>query len=178
MMATAFAAHGWVEKAREHLTNAVRGPAWEAALEHRLFLDAMLLSFEGEGTQAQYAAARLARLPLPVADAEMARQVMAMRLALSALARAFCREAERGDTEVMMAVGEASPLVSWPMRYGAAINHLDAGRPGEAEKLLKEAPVWPEESRFRSLHEELRVEAARQLALVGPSMTGDDGPLA
>ncbi|NUO53809.1 MAG: hypothetical protein HOV80_33610, partial [Polyangiaceae bacterium] len=38
--ATAFAAFGRVDDARKALASAARGPAWEAAIEHRIFLDA------------------------------------------------------------------------------------------------------------------------------------------
>jgi hypothetical protein len=168
MLATAFAAHGWVDHAREHLVRAVRGPAWEAALEHRLFLDTLLFTFEGESTQARRAVLRLERLPLPVTEATMAEQIKSLRRALAALQRAFAREADGGDTELMLEVGARSPLVHWPMRYGAAINLVHAGEASEALQLVSAAPAWPAQSYFRVFHEAIQAEVERQVVSPDP----------
>ncbi len=168
MLATAFAAHGWVDHAREHLVRAVRGPAWEAALEHRLFLDTLLFTFEGESTQARRAALRLERLPLPVTEATTAERITSLRRALVALQRAFAREPDGGDTELMLDVGAQSPLVHWPMRYGAAINLLHAGEASEALQIVSEAPAWPAQSYFRVFHAAIQAEVERQAASPDP----------
>jgi len=174
MLATAFAAHGWVDHAREHLVRAVRGPAWEAALEHRLFLDTLLFTFEGESTEARRAALRLERLPLPVTEASMAEQITSLRRALAALQRAFAREPDGGDTELMLEVGGHSPLVHWPMRYGAAINLIHAGAPSEALHIVSEAPAWPVQSYFRVFHAAIQAEVERQVVSPDPADSGDD----
>ena len=48
MIATAYASHGWLDAARTALAHAVKGPTWEAAREQRLFIEALLCTFEGE----------------------------------------------------------------------------------------------------------------------------------
>ena len=59
MTATAFTACGWVAKARGALALAERGPAWEAALEHRLFLEMERRAAEKETLAALGSAASL-----------------------------------------------------------------------------------------------------------------------
>jgi hypothetical protein len=44
------------------------------------------------------------------------------------------------------------------MRYARAVFLVDAGRSIEARTLLDGAPVWPEESAFRSFHDELSAQ--------------------
>lgn len=164
MTATAFAAHGWVEKARAAIAAAERGPAWEAALEHRLFLDAILLTFEGDSESAIAQASRLERLPLPPAERALRDRVRMLRVAVGALARAFAHKSKPGDRVVLELASEASPLVFWAMRYGAAVVAIDDGDRARAGALLADAPEWPEQSTFRAFHDEI----LQQIVLPSP----------
>lgn len=154
MTATALAAFGRVEEARTTLAAAVRGPAWEAALEHRLFVDVLMTTFEGDSQQAKSLAAKLSDLPMPDAP-DLKERVERLREATSALTRAFSHESKPGDLARLEAASASSPLVHWAMRYGAAIVAIDAGDTSKANALLSGAPDWPQESLFRSFHREL-----------------------
>jgi hypothetical protein len=155
MAATAFAAFGWVKRARGQLARAERGPAWEAALEHRLFLDALLLTFEGDRDGALSQADRLERLPLPSTEPALRDRVRTLRVAVGALCRAFAHQSNPGDGALLERASEASPLVFWAMRYAAAVVAIDEQRFGEAQRLLAGAPAWPAESTFRAFHDEI-----------------------
>jgi hypothetical protein len=155
MTATAFAAYGWVGQARAALAVAERGPAWEAALEHRLFLDALLLTFEGDRDGALEQAGRLERLPLPPAAPALQGRVLTLRVAVAALARAFAHQSRQGDREHLERASEASPLVFWAMRYAAAVVAIDERSYDQAQRLLASAPTWPAESTFRAFHDEI-----------------------
>jgi hypothetical protein len=155
MTATAFAAYGWVGQARAALAAAERGPAWDAALEHRLFVDALLLAFEGDRDGALEKAERLERLPLPPAGAPLQGRVQTLRVAVGALARAFAHRSKQGDGELLERASESSPLVFWAMRYAAAVVAIDERAYGRARQLLAAAPVWPAESTFRAFHDEI-----------------------
>jgi hypothetical protein len=152
--ATAFAAFGRVEDARTALASAARGPAWDAAVEHRVFLDAILSIFEGDATHAREQAARLSAMPVP-SEQRLAGRVTNLRGAVAALARAFEHAALPGDLTQLEAASQNSPIVHWAMRYGAAIVAFDAGDKLHARALIQGAPSWPEESAFRSFHDEL-----------------------
>lgn len=165
MTATALAAHGWVESARAVLRTAERGPAWDAAVEHRLFVDVLLASFDGERHRALEAAGELARLPRVGSGSSLARRVGLMREAAGALARAFAHRGLPGDGPLLLAAGRASPLVHWAMRYGAAVAAVDSGRLGQAQALLANAPSWPPASRFAGFDAELHAELARRRAV-------------
>jgi len=65
LQATAYAAYGWIEAARRALERALRGPAWEAALEQRLFVETLLDAFEGDREEAVRKASALEGLPMP-----------------------------------------------------------------------------------------------------------------
>lgn len=155
MTATAFAAYGWVEKARAALAAAERGPVWEAALEHRLFLNALLLTFEGDRDGALEQADRLERLPLPQTDEVLRSRIRLLRKAVGALTRAFAHRSEPGDRQLLEHVSETSPLVFWAMRYAAAVIAVDQGDVGRARELIAGAPEWPTESTFHAFHSEL-----------------------
>lgn len=155
MTATAFAAYGWVEQARAALACAERGPAWEAALEHRLLLDALLLTFEGDRDAALEKAGRLERLPLPSTNTALRDRVCVLRFAVAALARAFAHRSNPGDRDLLERASETSPLVFWAMRYAAAVVSIDQGDRARARTLLSGAPSWPAESTFRSFHDEI-----------------------
>jgi hypothetical protein len=162
MTATAFAAHGWTERAREALRAAERGPAWDAALEHRLFVDALLLTFEGDGDEALQKTSALQRLPLPSATPLLVERIRMLRAAVAALARAFSHQAQDGDRWLMIEASNHSPLVHWAMRYGAAILAIDSGDLPMASALLVGAPAWPRESRFSAFHQEIAAEVERR----------------
>jgi len=161
MAATAFAAHGWLERARKMLRAAERGPAWDAALEHRLFVDTLLLTFEGQSERALACAGELDKLPLPSSAPFVADRVRVLRGAVAALARAFSHQGIAGDQRLMIQASDASPLVHWAMRYGAAILSVDRGHVGQARSLLAGAPQWPEESCFALFHREITSEVVR-----------------
>jgi hypothetical protein len=154
MRATALAAFGRLREAREALASAERGPAWEAAAEHRLLVDVMLSAFAGETAEARAAAARLATFPLPEGGGVRAR-LAAMRESAASLARAFAHQAMPGDVDRLERAAEESPLVHWAMRYGAAVAAIDAGDLDRARRLVEGAPSWPAESAFRSFQEEI-----------------------
>lgn len=159
MTATAFAAYGWVDKARAALAEAERGPAWDAALEHRLFLDALLLAFEGDRDAALDRAARLARLPLPSSGPLLRDRIQMLRSAVGALARAFAHRTEPGDVELLDVASRSSPLVFWAMRYAAAVVAVDRGELAKVHELISRAPEWPAESAFRAFHDEIAERA-------------------
>lgn len=155
MTATAFAAYGWVEKARAAMASAERGQAWDDALEHRLFLDTLLYTFEGDREAALEHAGRLARLPMPGVDSPFRERVVTLRIAVCALARAFAHESQPGDRALLEHAGETSPLVFWAMRYAAAVVAIDEGELARVGELLADAPRWPQESTFRAFHDEI-----------------------
>ena len=153
--AAAFASCGWVEQARTALGRSVRGPAWEAALEHRLFVETLLDAFEGDRTGALAKAARLGTLPLPLAGPLLQGRVRILRGALAAFARAFAHEGTESDLALLERASKKSPLVHWAMLYAAAVVSIDLGNLSHAKKLLATAPLWPEGSAFSTFHEEL-----------------------
>jgi hypothetical protein len=167
MTATAFAAYGWIERAREALRGAARGPAWDAALEHRLFLDSLLYTFEGDSDRARATAAELESLPLPSAAPFLVRRVRVLRGAVAALARAFAHTSRDGDRKLLIEASDASPLVHWAMRYGAAIMAIDHDDLTAARALLQGAPEWPAESCFSMFHREISAEVTRREAAPG-----------
>ncbi len=160
MAATAFTAFGWKEHAREAIAAAARGPAWDATLEHRLFLDTLLCTFEGDTEEALQRAEKLADLPIPNVGPLLVRKVEQLRRASGAFARAFAHGALPGDAELLEETAEASPLVYWAMRYAAAVVAIDTRDGARAQKLIAGAPAWPEESVFRAFHEEIAAQAA------------------
>jgi hypothetical protein len=168
MTATAFAAHGWIESARAAMASAERGPAWEAALEHRLFLDTILLTLEGDRDAALEQSRRLARMPLPTKNNPLRDRIVAIRVAVGAFARAFAHQSEPGDGDVLERASERSPLVFWAMRYAAAIVAIDCGESAKVPSLLEGAPRWPEESIFRVFHTEIE-DQARDTSSASPN---------
>jgi len=163
MTATALAAFGRVREARETLAAAQRGPVWEAALEHRLFVDVLLSTFEGDADLARDRAAKLVELPAP-SSPELRVRVLSLREATLALTRAFSHQARPGDLDRLERASRSSPLVHWAMRYGAAIVAIDVGDLHKASTLLAGAPEWPEESNFRAFHQELANVLASRVA--------------
>jgi hypothetical protein len=155
MTATAYAAYGFIDAARHSLSRAARGPAWEAAVEQRLFVEALLDVYEGERMSAMTKASELEQLPLPPAGYWMRRKIALLRRGIAAMTRAFAHESRAGDEQVLHRAARSSPLVHWAMRYARAIFLVDNGRKNEALELLAAAPPWPAESAFRAFHEEL-----------------------
>jgi hypothetical protein len=162
LCATAYASYGWIDAARHSLERSVRGPAWEAALEQRLFVETLLDTFEGDREQAIRKAAVLEALPAPVSGLWARRRILLLRRGLGALARAFAHASRAGDVRLLARAAGASPLVHWAMRYAAAVIAVDDGRARDVRMLLAGAPPWPEESAFHAYHDELlmRAEAA------------------
>jgi hypothetical protein len=153
--ATALVSNGMVERARSMLSRAHKGPAWDAALEHRLFIEVLADAFEGDRGRALENAQRLAELPLPHASPFVRARVSLLRSAAGALARAFAHTADKADLGVLRSAARRNPLVHWAMRYAAAVACIDRGRPDRARKLLEGAPEWPEASVFQAFHAEL-----------------------
>jgi hypothetical protein len=160
MAATAYASYGWIEAARIALDRAAKGPAWEAALEQRLFVETLLDTFEGERQRAMAKAEALALMPLPDAGPFARRKVALLRRGLVALVRAFAHQSRREDERVLETAASVSPLIHWAMRYAEAVIAIDHGRSEHARELLVGAPSWPEESAFRTFHEELEAKLA------------------
>jgi hypothetical protein len=159
LAATAYASYGWVEAARRALDRAVKGEAWDAALEQRLFVETLLDAFEGDRGAAIRKAQVLQVLPMPVAGPLARRRITTLRRGLAALARAFAHESAPGDASILRRAAAASPLVHWAMRYAAAIVAVDGGRSGEVRGLISGAPEWPSASAFHGYHDELLTHA-------------------
>lgn len=160
MTATAYAAYGFIDHARTALERAKRGPAWEAAVEQRLFVEALLDVYEGERDRAIDKATALEQLPLPDSSFWMRRKISLLRRGVAALARAFAHHTRPEDERVLRDAARSSPLVHWAMRYAQAVVLVDGGRKEEARELLAGAPPWPQESAFRAFHDELVAQIA------------------
>ncbi len=156
MEATAYAAFGWVDAARDALARIPEGKLREAALEERLTIEALLDAFEGDRAKALAGALEVERMPLEAAGLFARRRLLARRSGLSALARAFSHQSEGRDERKLLRAGKLTPLFHWAMRYGAAVVAIDRGRMLEARELLVGAPAWPNESAFRVFDAELR----------------------
>jgi hypothetical protein len=159
--ATALAANGMTERARAELARAVKGDAWDAAIEHRLFVETLLDAFEGQRLDAVAKAEKLSLLPLPPVGPFVRDRVAGMRAAAGALARAFAHSPKQGDLGVLESAARRNPIVHWAMRYAAAVACIDRGDHRAARRFLTGAPLWPEDSAFRDFHAELaeRVDA-------------------
>ena len=155
MIATAYASYGWLDASRLALSRAVKGPAWEAAREQRLFIEALLCTFEGEREAAHERARELAELPLPSSGVLLRRRVAKLRQGVAALVRAFSHESDAADRALLERAAAVSPIVHWAMRYAAAIVAVDLGELDRARTLIESAPAWPETSAFASFHAEL-----------------------
>lgn len=156
MIATAYASYGWIEAARNALGRAQKGPAWDAAIEQRLFVETLLDTFEGDSASALSKATALTHLPMPVSGPLARRRVTKLRDGVLAMVRAFQHTSRDGDERVLDEAGRISPLVHWAMRYARAIVAIDHGSTREANALLADAPKWPAESAFKSFDDELR----------------------
>ncbi len=161
LVATALSANGFVERARRAITRARRGDAWEAAREQRLLVEALLDAYEGDRTIAIAKAEELQTMPLPPTGPFARARIQVLREAIVALTRAFARRPERGDLSQLKRAARNNPLMAWPMRYAAAIVHVDGGEPDAALALIEGAPAWPEESVFSQFHAELLAQTQR-----------------
>lgn len=159
MAATAYAAYGWIDAARASLARAVRGPAWDAALEQRLFVETLLDTFEGDRMGALQKAHVLERMPLPSSGVLARARIARLRRGIAAMARAFAHRSVTNDARALLVAADTSPLIHWAMRYAAAVVAIDRGAASEARGLLRGAPEWPKESAFRAFHEELTARA-------------------
>ncbi len=160
MAATAYASYGWVEAARRALERAAKGPAWDAALEQRLFVETLLDTFEGDRQGAVAKAEALLAMPVPgPAGFWAGKRVARLRGGIAALARAFAHTSTARDERALRRAARTSPLIHWAMRYAAAVVAIDSGRGAEVQGLLEGAPAWPEESAFKTFHEELLANA-------------------
>jgi hypothetical protein len=157
--ATAYAAYGWTEAARRALDRAKPGPVWEAALDQRMFVEALLDTFEGDREAAMSKAAALEAMPLSGTGLFARRRIHLLRRGLTALTRAFAHTSNANDPSLLARAAKASPLVHWAMRYAAAIVAVDSGRVRDVAGLLSDAPAWPRESAFREYHDELLARA-------------------
>lgn len=155
LRATALATHGMVDEARTALGKAVRGPAWQAAVEQRLFIEILLGTFEGEREHALERAQILVALPVPPAGPFTRARITTLRAAMLAFARAFAHAAAPGDLGRLLHASRSNPLVFWPMRYAAAIIYIDQGKPQRARELLQRTPSWSANSVFRAYDAEL-----------------------
>lgn len=155
LQATALAASGLTERAREALARAERGEAWRSAYEHRLMIETLLDSFEGERALAVSKGEELRALPLPEVTSDLRERITLLRESVAAVARAFAHAAEPRDATLLWEAARRNALIHWPLRYAAAVVCIDRGMPEEAARLLDGAPTWPEESAFRSFHAEL-----------------------
>ena len=158
--ATAYAAYGFIEPARTALERASRGSAWEVATPQRLFVEALLDVYEGDRALAIAKAETLEQMPLPDVGFWTKRKIAILRRGMAAFARAFAHASRVTDEKLLHRASRSSPLVHWAMRYARAVALVDAGRKGEAATLLDGAPRWPEESAFRSFHDELTAQLA------------------
>lgn len=157
MRATALAAHGLAGRARQVLELARPGPAWDAAMEHRLFLEALLACCEDRSHEALRIAEQMNELPLPSSRWERGR-AKTLRSATAAMARAFANSSSLRDTKWLRQAERQNPLLIWPMRYAEALTQARLGRRDRALVLLRMAPRWPRESAFSRLTQRLESE--------------------
>jgi len=155
MIATAYASNGWLDAARMALSRAVKGPAWDAAREQRLFIETLLCTFEGENQAALAKAEELQTLPLPTSGMFLRRRITQLRQGVLSLVRAFAHQSDASDEKHLARAAAASPIVHWAMRYAEAIVAIDHGERDRARALIASAPEWPQQSAFASFHAEL-----------------------
>lgn len=161
LVATAYAANGWVDQAREATRRAHKGDAWVAAEEQRRIIETLLESFDGDRERAIRLAAACAEVPLPPVGIFLRRRIAALRAGLGALARAFNRTALAGDRRLLSAAAKSSPLFHWAFSYAAAVVAVDEGDAHTARKAIRGAPNWPSTSVFHDFHQELELQISR-----------------
>ena len=161
LIATANAANGWVDQAREASRRAHKGEAWVAADEQRKIIDTLLESFDGDRERAIRIASSLHDVPLPPVGIFLRRRIAALRAGLEALARGFNRTAQPGDRRLLVAAAKSSPLFHWAFSYAAAIVAIDEGDARFAKRAIRGAPNWPSPSVFHDFHKELELQIGR-----------------
>ena len=161
LMATAYAANGWSDAAREAMGRARKGLAWEAATEQRLIVEILCESFDGDRTRAMRAGDELTALPLPPVGLFLRRRITALRTGVAALSRAFNRQPLPTDRALLQQAAKASPLFFWAFSYAAAIDAIDEGNGLEAKRLVEGAPRWSPTSVYAEFHREIEHEIAR-----------------
>jgi hypothetical protein len=161
LIATAYAANGWVDQAREAARRAHKGEAWVAAEEQRRIVETLLESFDGDRDRAVRFATELASVPLPPVGIFLRRRISALRAGLGALSRAFARTAQPGDRRILMAAAKSSPLFHWAFSYAAAVAAIDEGDAKAARKAIRGAPNWPSTSVFHDFHKEIELQIER-----------------
>ena len=174
LIATAYAANGWTEAAREALGRARKGgAAWDASIEQRLTMQTLLEAFDGDRARALGSAKELLAIPVPSVGIFLRRRITSLRHGIAAVARAFNRKAEPGDRELLLAAAKASPLFFWAFSYAAAVIAIDEGNAFEARRLITGAPQWSPSSVFAEFQKELVTEIARLEAARATSSTND-----
>ena len=161
LMATAYAANGWTEAAREAMARSHRGQAFEAAREQRLVVETLCEAFDGNRNRAVRTAEELVQMELPAAGMFLRRRIQLMRQGLAAMARAFGRCPRPDDREVLLSARKTSPLFHWAFTYAAAVAAIDANDPSSARALLTGAPEWSRSSVFAEFQREIATEIAR-----------------
>jgi hypothetical protein len=161
LIATAYAANGWVDQAREAARRSRKGEAWVAAEEQRRIVDTLLESFDGDRERAVRIASDLSAVPLPPVGIFLRRRISALRAGLGALARAFNRTAQPGDRRLLMAAAKSSPLFHWAFAYAAAIVAIDESDEKAAKRAIRGAPNWPSTSVFHNFHQEIESQIER-----------------
>ena len=155
MIATAYAAFGWVDEARKARAHLVAGPALTASKDQVEFVDVLLEIYEGDREAALCRAEALAAAVPSSAATKVSTRTKTVHRGLLAIARAFAHRATDDDRRFLAQARPPLPILAWPLRYAAAVAALDAGSPSRAEELLRAAPAWPENSVFRTFHREL-----------------------
>src|SRR5690606_34775811 len=155
LRATALASYGWTVRARQLLEIQRETHPSSPGLEHRVFLEVLLSSLEGNHERSLAMAMALASLPLPQ-DRATQQRARTHRQGALAMARAFAHCSRPGDRELLRRSSRQNPLLIWPMRYAEAQLSLQEGNNKQARRLLRQAPPWPPQSAFRQLTQSLR----------------------
>lgn len=148
LVATAYAANGWTEAARDAVRKAQKGQAWDAAREQRLVVQTLLEAFDGDRSRALESSAELSAMPLPPVGVFLRRRIQLLRAGMASFARAFNRIATETDRETLLAAASSSPLLHWAFSYAAAVVAIDEGKPQLARKAIRGAPMWSASSTF------------------------------
>lgn len=160
-MATAYAANGWTDAAREAMARAHKGEAFEAAREQRLVVEILCEAFDGDRERALRAADDLVKMEAPTAGVFLRRRIVLLRQGIAALARAFNRRSGPADRLLLASARKASPLFHWAFTYAAAVAAIDEGDSVGARTLLTGAPAWSRSSVFAEFQREIVMEIAR-----------------
>lgn len=161
LIATAYAANGWVDQAREAARRAHKGEAWMAAEEQRRIVETLIEAFDGDRERAMRLGSELPEVPLPPVGIFLRRRIASLRAGLGALARAFNRSAHPGDRRLLLAAAKSSPLFHWAFSYAAAIVAIEESDAQGARRAIRGAPSWPSTSVFQNFHREIEQQIER-----------------